>query len=441
LGLQYKIPCSFRLRMSRNRQLIQLWQQFIPLSLSDVTMALGDPLTTTTLAHLADPRTNIAAVGIAKAIAIFCESPIIMLLHASNALAPTQQSRRALWKFALLASGAMSLLLALTSIPAIFAIVGEGWLGVSPSLSPTVRLVLMITILWPFAIGWRRYFQGLLIHSGQSTAVAQAGIVRLLVVSAVLGGGFTLKISGATVAAMSLVLGVIAEALVVTYLAHKLGASQAPAVISNPELPQDLLGVWRFYAPLGITMMLVWGSRAALVGIVARAQDGVIALAAWPAAWGLVLVIANSTRMVQQIIIRNRKLIADRLLITFAITVGMVCSLILLLVSATPISAQAIGWFIGNDQELISRVRPVLLICAVIPLLVALQNAIQGFLVSEGHTWMVNYATWIGAAVMLGVAYGGVQSGQLGSTSAAIGMILGGVIEVAFLFYGWQDGK
>ena len=91
--------------MHRDRQLIKLWQQFIPLSLSDVTMALGDPLTTTTLAHLPDPRANIAAVGVAKAIAIFCESPIIMLLHASNALAPTQASRQALWKFSLIASG------------------------------------------------------------------------------------------------------------------------------------------------------------------------------------------------------------------------------------------------------------------------------------------------------------------------------------------------
>ena len=125
--------------MSRNRQLIQLWQQFIPLSLSDVTMALGDPLTTTTLAHLPDPRTNIAAVGVAKAIAVFCESPIIMLLHTSNALAPTQASRGALWKFALIASGSMSLLLALVTIPAVFTIVGEGWLGVAPSLSQTIR--------------------------------------------------------------------------------------------------------------------------------------------------------------------------------------------------------------------------------------------------------------------------------------------------------------
>ena len=424
--------------MSRNRQLIQLWQQFIPLSLSDVTMALGDPLTTTTLAHLPDPRTNIAAVGVAKAIAIFCESPIIMLLHTSNALAPTQASRRALWKFALIASGAMSLLLALTTIPAVFAIVGEGWLGVAPSLSGTIRSVLTIAILWPLAIGWRRYFQGLLIHSGQSYAVAQAGIVRLLVVGIILAGGFSLKFNGAVVAGMSLVWGVIAEAVAVTYLARKLGATKLPELISTPELPQDVAGVWKFYAPLGGTMMLVWGARAALVGIVARAEDGAIALVAWPAAWGLVLVIANSTRMVQQIIIRNRQLLPDRLLITFAITVGIVCSLILLSVSGTSISAAAIGWFVGNDEELIARVRPVLLICTVIPLCVSVQNAIQGFLVSEGHTWGINQAAWIGAIVMLGTAYLGAQSGQNGAIAAAIGMILGNIMEIGYLFWIWR---
>jgi progressive ankylosis protein len=425
--------------MSRNRQLIQLWQQFIPLSLSDVSMALGDPLTTTTLAHLPDARNNIAAVGVAKAIAIFCESPIIMLLHASNALAPTQASRKALWKFTLIASGGMSLLLALTTIPAIFAIVGEGWLGVSPSLSSTIRSALAIVILWPFAIGWRRYFQGLLIHHGQSNAVAQAGLIRLLTVGGILAGGFVLTANGATVAALSLVWGVIAEAVVVTYLARKLGATTPPELVSTPELPKDLAGVWKFYAPLGGTMMLGWGARTALVGIVARANDGSIALAAWPAAWGLVLVIANSTRMVQQTIIRNRKVLPDRVLIIFAISVGCVCSLILLSVSGTPLSAAAIGWFIGNDRDLIDRVRPVLFICAGMPLLVSLQNAMQGFLVSQGRTWGINQAAWVGAVVMLGTAYLGTQSGQNGAVAAALGMILGVIMEIGYLFYSWRS--
>jgi hypothetical protein len=426
--------------MSRNRQLIQLWQQFIPLSLSDVTMALGDPLTTTTLAHLSDARTNLAAVGVAKAIAIFCESPIIMLLHASNALAPTQASRQALWKFALIASGGMSLLLALTTIPAVFTIVGEGWLGVAPSLSGTIRSTLAIVILWPFAIGWRRYFQGLLIHSGQSNAVAMAGIIRLLVVGGILAGGFFLRANGAVVAGMSFVWGVIAEAIAATFLARRLGATKLPTVVSTPELPQDLASVWKFYAPLGGTMMLAWGARAALVGIVARANDGSIALAAWPAAWGLVLVIANSTRMVQQIVIRNRQVIADRVLIIFAISVGLACSLILSALSGTPLSQAAIGWFVGEDNELIARVRPVLLLCAVMPLLVSLQNALQGFLVSDGRTWGVNQAAWVGAVVMLAAAYLGTQLGQNGAISAALGMIVGSLGEVSYLFYSWRAG-
>jgi progressive ankylosis protein len=424
--------------MPRNRQLVQLWQQFIPLSLSDISMALGDPLTTTTLAHLPDARNNLAAVGVAKAIAIFCESPIIMLLHASNALAPTQLSRRALWQFTLIASGAMSLLLALTTLPFVFKIVGEGWLGVSPSLSDSIRSTLSIVILWPFAIGWRRYFQGLLIYGGQSKAVAQAGIIRLLVVGGILAGGFLLTANGAVVAGMALVWGVIAEAIAVTYLAQKLGATKPPELRSTPELPHDLAGVWKFYAPLGGTMMLGWGAKAALVGIVARSNDGSIALAAWPAAWGLVLVIANSTRMVQQIIIRNRKSIPDRVLITFAISVGIACSLILLAVSGTPISEVAISYFIGSDTELITRVRPVLLICAAMPLLVSLQNALQGFLVSEGRTWGVNQAAWVGAIVMLGTAYLGSQLGQNGAIAAAIGMIVGNLMEISYLFYSWR---
>jgi progressive ankylosis protein len=364
-----------------------------------------------------------------------------MLLHASNALAPTQASRQALWRFTLIASGGMSLLLALTTIPAIFAIVGEGWLGVSPALSNSIRSILTIVILWPFAIGWRRYFQGLLIHCGHSNAVAQAGLIRLLTVGGILTSGFNLQANGATVAALSLVWGVIAEAVAVTYLARKLGATKPPELVSKPELPKDLAGVWKFYAPLGGTMMLGWGARAALVGIVARSNDGSIALAAWPAAWGLVLVIANSTRMVQQIIIRNRKVLPDRILISFAITVGLVCSLILLSVSGTPVSEDAIGWFIGNDRDLIARVRPVLLICAGMPLLVSLQNAVQGFLVSEGRTWGINQAAWVGAVMMLGTAYLGTQSGQNGAVAAALGMILGAIVEIGYLFYSWQSDR
>lgn len=413
--------------------LASLWRQFIPLSLSDVTMACGDPMITTTLAHLPFARLNLAAVGVAKALAVFFESPIIMILHASNALAPTMQSRRALWRFTLMAGGGLTLLLALLTLPAVFAAIGGRLLGVPKELTETVRHVLMLMILWPLAISWRRYFQGLLIYNGYAHAVAHAGIARLAAVGTVLAAGFATGMPGALLAGTTLITGVLVEAIFVTLAAKRLGATSPPQLADSATLPSDLPSVWRFYWPLATSMLVVWGGRAMLVGIIARAHDADIALAAWPAAWGFVLVIANATRMVQQVIIRNRGQTEDRLLLVFALTVGALCSLLLLLAGATALGEKIVQSFVGGDQALFERVRPVLLLCSCIPLLVAVQNATQGFLVGDGRTRRVNLASWVGTAVLLAGAILAVQAGMNGAISAALAMLASLVTEITCL--------
>ncbi|MFB2920672.1 hypothetical protein [Aerosakkonema funiforme] len=415
---------------------LDLWRQFIPLSLSDVAMACGDPMMTTALAHLPDTRVNLAALGIAKSLAVFFESPIITILHASNALAPTERSRRALWRFTLLAGGGLSALLLLLTLPFVFATLGGTLLGIPSQLQQTVRIVLTLMILWPFTIAWRRYFQGLLIHAGHSQAVAQASIARLVIVALVLWIGFTFKVEGALLAGTALMAGVVLEALVVTLAAQKLGATRPPRPTdSEPKLPTNLKSVWKFYWPLASSMLVVWGGRAMLVGIIARAQDANIALAAWPAAWGLVLVIANATRMVQQVIIKNRGQVADRQLIAFALSAGMLCSLLLLLGSTTPLGLIVVESFVGKDSALVEAIRPVLLLCAFVPLLVAVQNATQGFLVGSGQTLGVNRATWIGTIFLLVVAFLGVQVRVPGAIAAAIAMIIALATEVSCLAF------
>lgn len=415
---------------------LDLWRQFIPLSLSDVAMACGDPMMTTALAHLPDTRVNLAALGIAKSLAVFFESPIITILHASNALAPTLRSRRALWRFTLLAGGGLSALLLLLTLPLVFTTLGGTLLGIPSQLQQTVRIVLTLMILWPFTIAWRRYFQGLLIHAGHSQAVAQASIARLVIVAIVLWIGFSFKVEGALLAGTALMAGVVLEALVVTLAAQKLGATRPPRPTdSEPKLPTNLKSVWKFYWPLASSMLVVWGGRAMLVGIIARAQDADIALAAWPAAWGLVLVIANATRMVQQVIIKNRGQVADRQLIAFALSAGMLCSLLLLLGSTTRLGLIVVESFVGKDSALVEAIRPVLLLCAFVPLLVAVQNATQGFLVGSGQTLGVNRATWIGTIILLVVAFLGVQSGVQGAIAAAIAMIIALATEVSCLAF------
>lgn len=416
--------------------LLDLWRQFIPLSLSDVAMACGDPMMTAALAHLSAARLNLAAVGIAKSLAVFFESPIITILHASNALAPTERSRRALWQFTLIAGGVLSALLLLLTLPFIFDFLGGTLLGIPSELRLPVRMVLTLMVLWPFAIAWRRYFQGLLIHTGHSQAVARASIARLVSVALVLLVGFSLKVSGAVLAGMALITGVILEAVLVTIAARNLRATRIPEPMDLPQnLPADLKSVWNFYWPLACSMLVVWGGRAVLVGIIARATDGEIALAAWPAAWGLVLAIANASRMVQQVIIKNRGQVSDRQLFVFALSVGGVCSLLLLLGGTTPFGLIVVQSFVGNDSALVERIRPVLLLCAFVPLLVALQNATQGFLVGSGQTRGVNRATWIGTTILLLAAFLGVQLGVQGAIAAAIAMILALATEIGCLAF------
>jgi progressive ankylosis protein len=419
-----------------NVSLGQLWREFIPLSLSDVMMAAGDPLVTTTLAHLPDARTNLAGVGIAKTLAIFFESPIIMLLHASNAVAANPKSRQALWRLMLIAGGSLSLSLGLIALPIVFDLVGTKFLGIPLPLKATVQQVLLLMVLWPFSIAWRRYFQGLLIHHGNSQAIAQASIIRLVTMGIVLAVGVLLNLSGAILAGSSLMLGVLVETFLITIIAHRSGATVAPPSIGKSPLPEDLGGMWRFYWPLANTMLVTWGGRALLVGAISRAVDAPIALAAWPAAWGLVIVIANSTRMLQQIIIKYQGRVADRVLLNFALSVGGFCSILLLLISTTTIGEWVIQGFIGSDRDLINSIKPVLLICAAIPLLVALQNATQGFLVGAGKTGGVNLATWIGTTALLGIAWLAVRGGWSGAIAAAIATVVALLVEVSFLL--WQ---
>ena len=430
-----------KLKESQSVSLGTLWWEFLPLSLSDVTMTCGDPMMTTTLAHLPDAQNNLAAVGIAKSLAIFFESPIIMILHAANALAGSQDSRKALWRFTLLVGGGLTFLLSLLGLPIIFNFVGVSLLGIPSAMLATVSQVLLLMGGWPFAIAkrsvgiaWRRYFQGLLIYHGQSGAVAKASICRLLTLAVILTFGFFYQISGGVIAGLGLMGGVIVEAIVVTIFARRSGAILPPQ-IEQPNLPRNLTQVWKFYLPLANSMMVVWGGRAILISILARAEDATIAIAAWSAAWGLVLVIANSTRMVQQMVIKYRHQVSDKQLLTFAMSVGAACSSLLLLMSLTPIGDRIVQSFIGNDLTLAKSIKPVLLICAIVPLFVALQNAIQGFLVSENRTGHVNLSTWLGTGTLLIISTFAINKGMNGAMAAAIAMITSMLVEISCLLW------
>lgn len=418
--------------------LTDLLRKLVPLSLSDAAMALGDPLLAMTMTRLPAPQMHLAALGVVKAIANFFESPIIMMLHASTALSGTAASRAALWRFMLGMSALLTLLFGLLGLPAIYTKLMMSGYSLTPDVVHDARSPFLVMLLWPAVIAWRRFFQGLLIRQGRGRYMGMASLGRLGSFALVLAGALALRSScGSLVGATALMVGLFVEAGLVTYWARK---GPAPAEEANVCLPSSLPAVWRFYAPLAGTMVLVWGGRAALVALIARSRDAGLALAAWPASWGFVILVANVTRMVQQLVIAHATRVPARVLFQLALVAGIACSVVLGCLGFTSWGIEILSVLLGGDMPVVAASVPILRLSCPLPLLVSLQNTLQGFSIAGGHSGRVNLASLIGTSIMLAVAAALIVRGLAGASAAAAAVCLGVATEVLTLA-GWRPWK
>lgn len=423
------------------KKIAGLWKQFLPLSVSDVAMAVTDPLVNTTLAQMPKAQLNLAALGAARAFIVFFESPIIMILHASNTFAKNAKARQALWKFMLLCAAGTSLLLLFLLLGPIYQHVAPWLLGPNVQLNQFVQLALFILILWPAAIAWRRYFQGLLIANGYAKAVGSCALFRVAVVIVTLTAGYSLHFSGLYLGAAALMLGILAETLSVTFIAKKHGLSAYAhggldhMTVQEETAPATVREMARFYWPLANSMLVVWGGRALLIVLLARSIDASVSLALWPATWGIVLVFGNATRMVQQVTIKNKNREKDSLFFLFSFSVGLVFSSILVLFGSTALGHQFLLAFIGNDAQMAQAMHTIVLISSPIPILLALQNTFQGFLMMESKTMKINLATMCSTLILLTSTFVTIYFQVSGALCAAYSMLLAQTCEVVLLFY------
>ncbi len=394
-------------------------------------MALGDPVVAIALSRMAQPEIALAALGILKALANFLESPIIMLLHASTALSVSRRSRQALWRFTLLAGGTLTAIFLLLALPPLYRVVMSELFAATPQVSAAGWAPLVVLGLWPGVIAWRRYFQGILIREGRGRFLGLASLARIGSLTALLilvARGWP-GLDGALVAAIAIMGGLLAEASLVTWWARQ-GSAELP---DGPEnLPSTLSAVSRYYFPLATTMVIVWGGRAVLVSILARAVDGELALAAWAGGWGFVILLANSTRMVQQLVITHARHAPQALLLKLALTAGAGATLLLALLGFSPAGRALMSLLLGGG-ELVGPALLMVRISCCLPLLVALQNTVQGYSIVSGQNRRIQWASLAGTLVTLGVASGIVFSGGSGLVAGAASVPVGVLVEIAWL--------
>lgn len=395
-------------------------------------MAVADPLLAVTLTRLPNPEVQLGALGVVKALANFLESPIIMVLHASTALSGWGPSRRALSRFVTLLASLLSLIFLALSLPWLHAWLTGPVYSLVPEVAAATRPALLLMCLWPAIIAWRRIHQGQLILQGRGKFMGMASLWRVAAFALTLGLGSRLNLAGAALGALALMSGLLLEALLVVYWT---GQAPLPESAPSKNLPSDLSGVSSYYAPLALTMLLMWGGRAALVAVLARARDSELALAAWSASWGFVILIANLSRMVQQLVIKYARQVPASRLAALGVLAGGSCSLMLTALGHSQPGQMLLKSLIGRDPALLVEAQRVVAFSLMVPLLVALQNVLQGFCIVAGRNTWVNGAGLAGVTATLVMANWGVSQSWPGATAGAAAVALGLLVEVSLLAF------
>jgi hypothetical protein len=420
----------------RFRAIFTFWS---PLALTWLMMALEGPFLAAIIARLEDPKPNLAAYGVAFAIAILVEAPVIMIMSASTALARDRDSFRRLRNF----TYALNFLITLALVLLLFT-PGMDWItrsliGLPAEVADLVQTSLIILLPWPGAIGYRRFFQGVLIRGGRTRRVTYGTAVRITsmgLTGMVLYIGFDLP--GAWVGAASLTAGVLLEAIA----ARLMAASLVRDLLARRNGPDEkakvpsYFEISRFYYPLALTSTISLAAHPMVTFFVGQSRLALESLAVIPVINSLVFFFRALGLSYQEAAIalmgeRNEHYRAIR---NFAAILGLAASAGLALIACTPLSRLWFEGVSGLAPDLARLAKGPAMILAVIPALSVLLSLQRAVLVKEKRTLPVTGGTLIEVGGIVIVLMLAIQVFDLvGAVAAALALLLGRIGGNAFL--------
>ncbi len=393
--------------MAPGRRLLGL---FLPLAASSLLMGTAEALVSAGLARVPGPEVALAAYGAVLAVSLLIEAPVIPLLHAANALGYSRDTRRLVFGFMLAVGAGCGALHAIVALTPLYGIVFGRWLGLPAAVVAVARPGMIAMIPWSPAIGWRRFYQGLLIRRGATRPVGIGTGVRTVTVAIVLIGGLLLRPDlGVAVGGLALALGVSAEAVFITFAARAAGEPAG----GGP--PLSLRRLVAFFLPLALTSGVSFLGRTVAAAQLARGLLAVPSLAAWPVAWAALFLIQGPVTMTQQLVIASPEGIDDRAQWRFAMSVGGVATAVVavLLPFGLPFYFSRI---IGIEGTVLALARNAVVLLVALPVLVAQQQYWQGILVRGRATWAIIAGSAANLAMLTAAGFAGVVA--LGSWPA-----------------------
>ncbi|MGH9391424.1 MAG: MATE family efflux transporter, partial [Vicinamibacteria bacterium] len=158
-------------------RIFRLW---LPLAATWLMMSIEGPFLAAVIARLPDPIFNLAAYGVAFSFATIAEAPIIMILSASTALVKDLDSYRRLRNFSFALNLAVTIVILLGLLPSLFDWIARDLIGLPDSVAELTHRALLLLVPWPAAIGYRRFYQGILIRQDLTRRVAMGTVIRVI---------------------------------------------------------------------------------------------------------------------------------------------------------------------------------------------------------------------------------------------------------------------
>ena len=406
-----------------------------PLALTWLMMAFEQPFLISFVARLSDAKVNLAAFGIAGSFAMIIEAPIIMLMSASTALVTGQHSYRRLKLFTDMLNLGVTIVQLIMLIPPVFNFIVIRLMEVPEDIAAIAHTALLIFLPWAASIGYRRFYQGILIRNNLTRRVTYGTLVRLSVIVIMGLALYSAGIPGAYVGAGAMSVAVLSEAIATRMMAS--GTLKSLAGKEDTENGTiNLRSIARFYYPLALTSILSLGVHPFVTFFLGRSRMPVESLAVLPVVNSLVFIFRSMGLSFQEV---NIALIGKerqnyRILRRYAVYLGVAVTVLISVMAFTPLANL---WFVnvsGLSSELADMSYLPLKIMILLPALTVLLNFQRSLMVINGTTGPISKATAVEligiiAVLLLCVVF----LDLIGVVAASIAFIAGKTISNLYL--------
>ena len=402
-------------------------------------MAAEGPFLAAIIARLPSPEFNLGAYGVAFALAILIEAPVIMLMSAATSLVKDRTSYLKMRNFSRGLILGTTLLLLIVLVPGVYRWLTETLLQLPTEVADLTYGALWFFLPWPSAIGYRRFLQGVLIRAGKTRLVAMGTLIRLFAMTvAALLGYLLLDIPGAWVGGLALGTGVTVEAIAARFMAaetvRELLAEETDSGYTGRAVTYREIAT--FYLPLALTSLIGLTIQPLLTFFMGRSVAPVESLAVYPVVHSLSFFFRSMGFAYQDAAIA---LIGERFehyreLRRFCFTLGAVTTTGLALVAFTPLFQL---WFIalsGLTPELTSFALIPARIIVPLPFLSVLLSFQRAILVEGRRTQHITWASVIEvtavAVLFLTLGFG---FEVVGATAAFTAFLGGRLLSTVYL--------